>query len=90
MGRHAERYYLKNDGSGCSCRVTDPGRLPGRPLGPRKMLKNGLHRVTANHGNLTHLIFVPPHSVVIDCGSTLCKACADDDRPFLNGARRCF
>jgi hypothetical protein len=24
------------------------------------MLKNGLRRVTAIHGSLTHLIFVPP------------------------------
>jgi hypothetical protein len=30
------------------------------------MLKNGRQWVTANHGHLTHLIFVPPHSVVID------------------------
>jgi hypothetical protein len=40
------------------------------------MLKNGLHRVTAHHGNLTHLIFVQPHSVVINCGSRFCKDCA--------------
>src|SRR4029078_907058 len=49
MGRHAER-FIKYDGSGRSCRVTDPGQWPRRPLRPGKMLKNGLHRVTANRG----------------------------------------
>jgi hypothetical protein len=45
---------------GRSCRVTDSGLLPERPLRPRKMQKNGLHWVTAIRGNLTHLIFVQP------------------------------
>ncbi len=32
-----------------------------RFLGPGKMRKPGLRRVTTIHGNLTHLIFVRPH-----------------------------
>ena len=50
MGRHAERLLFSYDGSSRSYRVTDSGLLPERPLGPKKMLKNGLHWVTANHG----------------------------------------
>jgi hypothetical protein len=45
------------------------------------MLKNGLHRVTAHHGNLTHLIFVQPRSVVIDCCGTSCKDYASGSAP---------
>jgi hypothetical protein len=47
----------KNRRMGRLCCVTDPGQLPGRPLGPRKMLKNGLHRVTAlrNHPDASDL-----------------------------------
>ncbi len=40
------------------------------------MLKDGLRRVTANHGNLTHLIFVRPRSVVIDDEQPFRKHCA--------------
>lgn len=59
----------KSDGSGHVCRVIDSDPKPKRPLGPQKMLKNGLHWVTTNHGNLTHLIFVGPHSVLINYGN---------------------
>ncbi len=31
------------------------------------MLKNGLHRVTALHGALTHLIFAQPAPSLIEC-----------------------
>jgi hypothetical protein len=41
------------------------------------MLKCSLPRVTTNHGNLTHLIFVRPHSVVVNyiegIMQTLCR-----------------
>jgi hypothetical protein len=66
MGRHAERCFFKTAEAAALTVSPIRVRVPKRPLGPRKMLKNGLHRVTANHGNLTHLIFVLPRSVVID------------------------
>ncbi len=40
------------------------------------MLKNGLRRVTALHGALTHLIFVQPDPSLIACcleGQTSCR-----------------
>ena len=57
---HRSRLY---EIDGWAARAASPIRVgtPGRGLRPRKMRKNGFHRLTAVHGTLTHLIFVRPH-----------------------------
>jgi hypothetical protein len=83
-------HSIKNDGSGRICRVIDSGHLPERPLGPQKMLKSGLHWVTTNHGNLTHLIFGATFRRDLfrpELLQTLCRAVGNCLSPLASGTK---